>query len=119
MKKKTYLIVDKQPLAGSTFINWMRVLIENKFDIDWGFISRAIYVTLMIIAMIPLRLIEKRKFGKKIKEKIYKEWVFCLQRVWVQQIIFYNSTPAANAVRSSASAILMRDAALPTFFISR
>jgi hypothetical protein len=53
-EKKYYLILNKQPLAGSTFVTWIKVLIENKFQIDWQFIPKALYVTIMILATTPL-----------------------------------------------------------------
>lgn len=76
--KKNYLIVNKQPLAGSTFTNWMKVLMENKFDISWQFIPRAIYVTLMIIVMTPLRITEKKRFDEKIKNIKIKQPIFII-----------------------------------------
>jgi len=71
-EKKYYLILNKQPLAGTTFVNWMKVLIENRVKIDWQFIPRALYVTMMIIFVTPLRIIEKRKFDE-IFQKIKVE----------------------------------------------
>ncbi len=64
-EKRYYLILNKQPLAGTTVVNWIKVLIENKFHIDWQFIPRALYVTIMIIFTTPLRIIEKIKFDKQ------------------------------------------------------
>ena len=76
--KKTYLTIEKQPLAGSTFTNWIRVLIENKFDINWRFLPRAIYVTLMIVVTTPLRLHEKKKFDRKIKDIKIEQPIFII-----------------------------------------
>jgi hypothetical protein len=76
--KKDYLILNKQPLAGTTFVNWIKVLIENKFKIDWQFIPKAFYVTVMIIFVTPLRLIEKRKFDEKIKNIDVKKPIFII-----------------------------------------
>ena len=76
--KKTYLTVNKQPLAGSTFINWIKVLLENRFDISWQFIPRAIYVTIMAIVTTPLRLIEKKEFDSKIKNIKIEKPIFII-----------------------------------------
>ena len=65
-EKKYYLILNKQPLAGTTFVNWIKVLIENRVKIDWQFLPRALYVTIMIIFVTPLRIIEKIKVNKPI-----------------------------------------------------
>lgn len=77
-EKKNYLILNKQPLAGSTFINWMKVLVENKFKIDWKFIPKAMYVTMMILVVSPLRLNEKRKCDKKFESVVVKEPIFII-----------------------------------------
>ena len=63
--KGYYLNVIMQPLAGTSFVNWMKLLAENRFAIDWQFIPRALYVTLMIFGIAPFRLYEKIKFEKK------------------------------------------------------
>jgi hypothetical protein len=60
LEKSSYLNLDSQPLTGATFTNWMKVLKENRFNISWPFIPQAIYVSLMIAALYPLRLKEKR-----------------------------------------------------------
>ena len=77
-EKKYYLILNKQPLAGTTFVNWMKVLIENRFKIDWQFIPRALYVTMMIIFVTPLRIIEKRKFDKKFQNIKVEKPIFII-----------------------------------------
>ena len=77
-KKKDYLILDRQPLAGTTFVNWIKVLIDNNFKIDWQFFPKALYVTLLIVFVTPLRLIEKRYFNKKIQNIKIKEPIFII-----------------------------------------
>ena len=67
IEKQSYLRLREQPMAGSSFVNWIRVLRDNHFAIDWQFIPRAIYVTGMISVLTPFRLYEKKKFDKKIK----------------------------------------------------
>ena len=63
-----YLRLGEQPLSGSTFTNWIRVLKDNHFKIDWQFIPKAIYVTSMISVMTPFRIYEKILYDKKINE---------------------------------------------------
>jgi len=65
-EKNDYLVLKEQPLAGTSFINWMRLLIDNRFRIDWRLIPRAIYVTMMISLIYPLRRNEISKFDEKI-----------------------------------------------------
>lgn len=66
--KKTYLNLDSQPLAGTTLTNWLRVLLENRFHISWPFIPRALYVSLMVTAITPLRIKENRFCTKHCKD---------------------------------------------------
>lgn len=77
-EKEQYLILNKQPLAGSTFVNWIKVLLENRFRIDWQFFPKALYVTTMIITTTPLRVIEKRKFDKKIQNIKVEKPIFII-----------------------------------------
>ena len=65
--KKYYLMLREQPLAGTSFVNWMKLLIDNKFNINWRFLPKAIYVTSMISLTYPLRRTELSKFDEKIK----------------------------------------------------
>ncbi|HEC76449.1 MAG TPA: sulfotransferase [Thermoplasmatales archaeon] len=66
--REYYLNLKMQPLAGTSMVNWVKLLLENKFCIDWRFIPRTIYVTLMIAVISPFRFYEKLKFEKKIRE---------------------------------------------------
>ena len=65
--KSDYLNVGGQPLAGTSFVNWMKMLIENRFQIDWQFLPKAMYVTIMILTTTPFRISERRKFDKKLE----------------------------------------------------
>ncbi len=67
--KQDYLRLREQPMAGSSLVNWIRVLRDNQFSIDWQFIPRAIYVTGMISALAPFRFFEREKFNKRISNE--------------------------------------------------
>jgi len=77
-EKKYYLILNKQPLAGSTLVNWIQVLIENKFRINWRYLPKALYVTIMILATTPLRIIEKSKYEKKFQDIKIEKPIFII-----------------------------------------
>lgn len=77
-EKQYYLIINKQPLAGTTFVNWIRVLLENRCRIDWQFLPKALYVTIMILITTPLRVIEKRKYDSKISNIAVKQPIFII-----------------------------------------
>ncbi|MBD3190924.1 MAG: hypothetical protein GF308_09785 [Candidatus Heimdallarchaeota archaeon] len=46
MKEKTFKITE-QILAGTSLMNWLRLLWENRFQIDWQYIPRALFITLI------------------------------------------------------------------------
>jgi len=87
--KENYLIVTRQPLAGSTFINLIKVLIENRFRVNWKFIPRALYVFLMTIFTTPLRIQERKKFDKKIEKIKIKQPIFIIGH-WRSGTTFLN-----------------------------
>jgi len=76
--KSNYLIVTRQPLAGSTFKNFIKVLIENRMGIDWQFIPRAMYVALLTKFTTPMRINEKKKFDKEFENIKIKEPIFII-----------------------------------------
>lgn len=65
--KSYYLDVGMQPLAGTSLVNWVKLLIENRLRVDWQFIPKALYVTLMVTAITPFRIYEKIKFNKRLE----------------------------------------------------
>ena len=74
--KKDFLKIGEQPLSGTFFVNWIKILIENKFNIDWRYLPKALYVTIMILIMTPFRIFEKNSFDKikndiKVKSPIF------------------------------------------------
>ena len=64
--------------VGNSFINWIRVLWENKFRISIKYIPRAVYVTLMSLLFSPFILLEKLIFDRRIKETKIKKPIFIL-----------------------------------------
>jgi omega-hydroxy-beta-dihydromenaquinone-9 sulfotransferase len=76
--KKNYLNVTEQPMSGSSFINWFKVLMKNHFNIDYQFIPRALYVTAMTAALSLFRTYEHRKFHQLVKKVKVKEPVFII-----------------------------------------
>ncbi len=66
--KGSYLRLGEQPCCGSSILNWFRVLKENNFKIDWQFLPKALYVSLMIGAMSPFRWYEKKTVDPRIQD---------------------------------------------------
>lgn len=77
--KENPLIVTKEPLAGDTLPNLFRLLIENKFEIDFRYIPRILYTVTISSMMTPFRIIEHLRFDKTIEEtEILNDPVFIL-----------------------------------------
>jgi hypothetical protein len=71
--------VTFEPLAGSTFINLLRLLSQNKFNVDLIGLPRLLYSIILSLSMSPMRFYENIKFNKKIDEtKIDKHPIFIL-----------------------------------------
>ena len=65
---KDYMNLTQQPLAGSNFSNFMKLLIQNRFKISPLLIPRAIYVAMMTALLSPFRWYEAIKFNKKLED---------------------------------------------------
>ena len=71
--------VTFEPLAGSTFINILRLLAQNRFKIDLIGFPRILYSIILSLSMSPMRFYENIKFDKIINEtKIDKHPLFIL-----------------------------------------
>jgi len=67
-QKSDHLRLGEQPLSGTSLHNWMKILIENRFQIDWSYIPKGLYVTSLILGFSPFRYLEKRKYDDQIKK---------------------------------------------------
>ena len=71
------LKVTEQALAGTSFVNWVMLLWENRFRISLRYLPRAIFITLVAVSSIPLEIYEKMRFGARIhKTRIDKPPIF-------------------------------------------
>ncbi len=68
MKKRDWLIVHEEPLAGYTLTNILRVLIQNRFRMHPKYWPRFLYALIVSFATAPLRIIEKIVYTRKIKK---------------------------------------------------
>ena len=59
--------VSFEPLAGSTFSNFMRLLAQNRFKIGMVGVPRTLYSAVMCAALSPLNLYEKIHCDKQIQ----------------------------------------------------
>ena len=76
--KNDHLNVTEQPLSGSSISNWLNVLIQNRFHLDYRFIPRALYVTVMASFLSPFRYYERKKFHHIIEKVHVEEPIFII-----------------------------------------
>lgn len=63
---KEKITLTFQPLAGGSFINWIKLLINNG-GVDRKYIMRAVLVSVISLLGIPFRFFETAKFGRKVE----------------------------------------------------
>ena len=66
--KENTLVVTKEPLAGDTLSNLLRLLVQNRFKIDFRYMPRMLYAITISSIMAPFRIKEHITFEKTIKE---------------------------------------------------
>jgi hypothetical protein len=66
--KKNALIVTREPLAGASLTNLVRLLIQNRFRIDGRYLPRMLYAMTISGLMTPLRIREHLQFDTAIKK---------------------------------------------------
>ena len=76
---KTWLVVKEEPLAGYTLPTFLRVLWDNKFDVDLKYFLRFLYAVSLMVILTPLRFFQHIRFHRKIKKtKIEEDPIFII-----------------------------------------
>lgn len=70
---KTWLVVKEEPLAGYSLPTFLRVLWDNKFQVDFKYFLRFLYAVGLMVLVTPLRFYQRIRFDRKIKKTIIKE----------------------------------------------
>jgi hypothetical protein len=65
---ESILDVRKEPLAGDTLVNLLRLLAQNRFNIDVRYLPRVLYLTAMSSLLVPFRLRERLKFDRIVRD---------------------------------------------------
>jgi hypothetical protein len=76
--KSDYLRLGEQPLSGTSLHNWIKILIQNRFKIDWQYLPKALYVTTLILAFSPFRYLERRTYDIQVQNVDSIEPLFIL-----------------------------------------
>jgi hypothetical protein len=66
--KENTLRVNQEPLAGTSLSNLMRLLVENRFNIDCRYLPRLLYALTISGLATPLRIKEHLQFDSIIKK---------------------------------------------------
>ncbi|MBD3191643.1 MAG: hypothetical protein GF308_13430 [Candidatus Heimdallarchaeota archaeon] len=64
---KKHWIVNREPLAGSSTSNIIRLLIQNKFRVHPKYWLRLLYAIVLSLLCLPFRVVERLCFNRKIK----------------------------------------------------
>jgi hypothetical protein len=59
--------IAENPLAGGSFLNWMRLLKDNR-GLQGKYFARALYVTVMTSLFTPLRFLQNWIYGPRIED---------------------------------------------------
>jgi hypothetical protein len=66
--KENALIVRREPLAGASLTNLLRLIAQNRFRIDARYLPRMLYAITVSSILTPLRINEYIQFDKTIKD---------------------------------------------------
>lgn len=78
MMNKFRLVLTQQPLALSSFKNWLELIIKHP-KIDFKYIPRALLVSFLSFSTIPLRILESIRLKEQIKNlEITQDPIFIL-----------------------------------------
>ena len=72
-KDKTWLIVKEEPLAGYSLPTIVKVLWDNKFDVDLKYFHRFLYAIVLSVITSPLKVYQKLLYHRKIKKTEIKQ----------------------------------------------
>jgi hypothetical protein len=77
-QQKQHLKIAENPLAGGSFLNWIRLCRANEKP-EHKYVWRAVYITFMTILFSPCRVLQKLIFGQKITNtEITQDPIFVL-----------------------------------------
>ncbi|MBK6542049.1 MAG: sulfotransferase [Flavobacteriales bacterium] len=75
---RVYWNLRSHAAFGSSSRNWFSVLWRNGRGISFRFVPRIIVITLTVVASAPARLIERLRFGKRIRNTTVQDPIFIL-----------------------------------------
>jgi hypothetical protein len=112
--KENTLRVTREPLAGTSFSNLMRLLVENRFNIDGRYLPRLLYAMTISGLATPLRIKEHLRFGSTIqKTEIEHHPIFILGH-WRSGTTYLHNLLSLDATRGYVTTL---HAVIPDVFL--
>ncbi len=93
---KKHWIVTKEPLVGSSTSNIIRLLFENKFRVHPKYFLRLFFAFFMSMLFMPLRMIERIFFFRKIRKTEIKTDPIFIIGLWRSGSTYLNTLLAKN-----------------------
>jgi hypothetical protein len=112
--KENVLLVTFEPLAGTSLPNLMRLLLENRFDIDVRYLPRLLYAITIASLAVPLRIKEHLQFDSTIKKTEIKHDPIFILGHWRSGTTFLHNLLSLDATRSYVSTL---HALIPSVFL--
>ena len=79
LSKDISMIAKEQSLTGTNFLNWFRLLWENRLKLSWKYLHKHLVINGMILFSTPFILFERMHYNRKIrKTKIMKPPIFII-----------------------------------------
>jgi hypothetical protein len=103
--KENTLRVTQQPLAGTALSNLMRVLIENKFDIDIRYLPRLLYAITISSLATPLRIKEHLQFDSAIKNTEIEQHPLFILGHWRSGTTYLHNLLSLDTTRGYVSTL--------------
>ena len=75
---KNYLDATTHCSVGASFSVWFKMILGNITNIEWQFLPRVLFITLMVIIYAPMRLYERLFINRKIKNQKVEDPIFIL-----------------------------------------
>lgn len=70
--KDLSMIATEQTLTGTSMLNWLRLLCENKFKLSFKYLHKILLINIMIIFSTPFIWFERLFFTRRIKKTAIK-----------------------------------------------
>ncbi len=75
---KDYLDATTHTAVGASLRQWTKMLFQNAGQLEWRFIPRILFISIVVILYTPLRIIDRLLYHSKVKQVKVKDPIFIL-----------------------------------------